>query len=55
MNNIQYLRYKHDLRQKDLAERTGLHRSVVSDLENSKRELTLYYKIKLEKVFGVRF
>jgi len=52
LNNIRILRYKHDLNQKDLAKRTGLHRSVVSDLENGKRELTLYYKIKLEKIFG---
>lgn len=52
MNNIAYLRYREDLSQRELAKKARIARSALSDLETGKKEITPYYRARLEKIFG---
>lgn len=50
---IRELRHRNELSQEVLAERAGIHRTYVSDLEGGRRNVTLDNILKLAEAFGV--
>ena len=52
-NNLKYLRFKADMSQEEVGKRLGVSKQYICMLETEKTPLTLRYKIKLAKVYGI--